>query len=79
MAWISGTKYDIADRHAAVLINDFTSTKRFVCWECSVKMPEERIAYPDNGIDWPCDEAQRLIDAEEWDAILWGIRAHRFD
>ena len=77
MTWISGSTYDIAERHAPVLINDYTSTKRFVCLECSRQMPEERLPYPDNGVDWPCVEAQRLIDAQEWDAILFGIHAHR--
>jgi hypothetical protein len=77
MTWISGSTYDIAHWHAPVLINDYTSTKRFVCLDCSLDMPEGELPYPEHGVDWPCHEAQRLIDAQEWDAILLAIHARR--
>jgi len=75
--WKTGSSYDVAHWHAPVLINDYTSTKRFVCLKCSLAMPSDQFSYPDDGVDWPCNEAQQLIDAGEWDAILLGIHAHR--
>ena len=73
MTWnfIPGSVYDVAQRHAPVHINDYTSTKRFVCLECSRE--KDGIAYPEDGVNWPCLEAQALIDDEQWDAILLGI------
>lgn len=70
--WIADSDYDIAERHAPVHINDFTSTKRFVCYECSVNMPNEGIQFPEIGIDWPCEQANALIAESNWDAILLG-------
>jgi hypothetical protein len=71
MKWISGSVYDVAQKHAPVAINDYTSTKRFVCLQCSRDI--EGITFPNNGVNWPCDEAQELIDNQQWDAILLGI------
>ena len=63
--WVKGSSYDIGERHAPIWINDLTSTKRFVCYECSINMP-------DDGIDWPCEQATKLINDHDWDSILLG-------
>ena len=70
-SWTPGSSYDTASRHVPTPINDYTSTKRFVCLQCSQE--QDYFSFPDDGMDWPCLEAQQLIENGQWDAILLGI------
>jgi hypothetical protein len=74
MSWIAGSDYDLGQRHAPVLIDDYTSTKRWVCPECSQNREGQVIEYPFDGVDWPCLVAEKLIASQQWDAILFGIK-----
>ena len=74
--WIEGSTHWLAQRHTPVIINDYTSTQRWVCLWCSnlERSPDEvRLSFPADGMNWPYGIAQQLIDDEQWDAILRGI------